>query len=62
VQLVFERGNLVLQFLLETGHRQRERLERMLRHELKRVERFKRLIGKRRPTLIVLDLFDERFG
>jgi hypothetical protein len=48
--------------LLEEIRQQPERLEHTLRHELKRVERFKRLIGKRRPTLIVLDLFDERFG
>jgi hypothetical protein len=40
--------------MLEEIRQQPERLERTLRNELKRVERFKRLIGKRRPTLIVL--------
>jgi len=40
--------------MLEEIRQQPERLERMLRRELKRVERFKRLIGKRRPSLIVL--------
>src|ERR1700676_2007214 len=40
--------------MLEEIRQQPERLERTLRNELKRVERFKRLIGKRRPRLIVL--------
>ncbi len=40
--------------MLEEIRQQPERLERTLRTELKRVERFKRIIGKRRPTLVVL--------
>lgn len=40
--------------MLEEIRQQPERLERMLHQELKRVERFKRLLGKRRPRLVVL--------
>jgi glucosamine--fructose-6-phosphate aminotransferase (isomerizing) len=40
--------------MLEEIRQQPERLERTLRRELKRVERFKRLVEKRRPRLVVL--------
>ena len=40
--------------MLEEIRQQPETLERTLRGELKRVERFKRLVEKRRPRLIVL--------
>ncbi len=40
--------------MLEEIRQQPERLERTLRRELKRVERFKRLVEKRRPSLVVL--------
>jgi glutamine---fructose-6-phosphate transaminase (isomerizing) len=40
--------------MLEEIRQQPERLERTLRRELKRVERFKRLVEKRRPKLVVL--------
>src|SRR6266851_786170 len=40
--------------MLEEIRQQPEALERTLRSELKAAERFKRLIGKRRPRLVVL--------
>ena len=40
--------------MLEEIRQQPEALERTLRSELKVAERFKRLIGKRRPRLVVL--------
>ncbi len=40
--------------MLEEIRQQPDALERTLRSELKAAERFKRLIGKRRPRLVVL--------
>ncbi|HVP49098.1 MAG TPA: SIS domain-containing protein [Bryobacteraceae bacterium] len=40
--------------MLEEIRQQPDALERTLRRELKRIERFKNLVGKRRPRLIVL--------
>ncbi|HET9321018.1 MAG TPA: glutamine--fructose-6-phosphate aminotransferase, partial [Bryobacteraceae bacterium] len=40
--------------MLEEIRQQPEALERTLRTQLKRIERFKRLIAKRRPRLVVL--------
>src|SRR6476646_2932560 len=40
--------------MLEEIRQQPEALERTLRTQLKRVERFKRLVAKRRPRLVVL--------
>src|SRR5579872_4498392 len=40
--------------MLKEIRQQPEALERTLRTELKRIERFKRLLGKRRPRLVVL--------
>jgi glucosamine--fructose-6-phosphate aminotransferase (isomerizing) len=40
--------------MLEEIRQQPDALERTLRSELKVAERFKRLIGKRRPRLVVL--------